>query len=265
MFCPECGKSIEDNSKVCTECGKEIAIAPSLDLAKRPTTKVIGAKKVKKPSNLSEGIKKIKSKKAFWIIIIAFAIVLTTLIVAMIIKAPHPITTAEKLSEKLGEQIVVLEKNAGIHVSATSASEAINAEMQFDYIYESEKIIKVDGVKVPEWIILFYADDNKIDRIIYRDFSNQKKSYKGEKLKEQVDFEDLEECTKLKEVEELLKLEPTTILYGDENSKSYGYRYYYIDKNKDEACESYVVTVDKDNKVTEVLDVEENKLLNTIK
>ena len=266
MFCPECGKPIEDNLKICSECGKEIPATPSLDSAKRPTTtNMKRKKKVKKPSKFSQEMKKLKTKKAFWIFIIAIAIVLTTLIVAMIIKGPHPITTAEKLSEKLGKQIVELEKNAGIHVSATSESEAINSEMQFDYIYESEKIIKVDGVKVPEWIILFHANDNKIDRIIYRDFSNQKKNYKGEKLKEQIDFEELEECTKLKEVEELLKLEPTSISYSEEGFKTYGYRYYYIDENKDEACESYIITVDEDNKVTSVNDIEENKLLNSIK
>lgn len=251
MFCPDCGASIDDNCESCYSCGKEFKHVSGQEPAQPVAVpKQTSDKKKNKPDNkFSAFFKKIRKSKITWIIIISAVIILVTLLIAFFLRKPHPVDIADKLSQKLGSEIVTIERNAKVHVNTSSASTAINAPKDFDYIYESEKLIKVDGVKVPEWTITFYAVDNDITRIYYRDYTQQKKYYKGKKLKKECNFSEIKDCSKLRDVEELIDLDPVSITYFVDGTKEYRYMYYFVNGEKDEVRKEYTIKVDGKNKV----------------
>lgn len=251
MFCPDCGAQIDDNCEKCYACGKEFRHASDDDTRKSPSAPAPSIDKKKKgmKSKLSSAVQKLKKKKITWIIIVSLAIILITLLIALIFHKSNPVGIADKLSEKIGEEIVSIEKNAKIHVNTKSASNVINAPGDFDYIYESEKLIKVDGVRVPEWTITFYAVDNNITKIYYRDYTQQKKYYKGEKLKKECSFDEIKDCSKLRDVEEIIGLKPLSITYYADKTKEYRYMYYFVSDDKDEVRKEYIIKVDQKDKV----------------
>lgn len=256
MVCPKCATTIDDNCETCYSCGLEFKHAT-------PDEKPPVNKKEKHKKKLS--LEKIKSKKT--IVIACIALIVLVAVIIFIISLFHKTgeEIAFKMSEKIGSNIVKIEKNAGVHVNTSSAYPAINKPADFDYIYESDKKIKVDGITVPEWAITLYATDSEITKIYYRDYSQQKKYYKGVKLKEVVEYSDLEDCKKLRDIQKELDINPVSITFYADETTDYRYMFYYIDKDKNEVRKEFIVTVDSKNKVLGITETDFQEENNNIK
>ncbi len=251
MVCPKCAALIDDNCESCYSCGMEFKHALS-DENKLPLTEEL--KQPKKESANKKKLAKINDKRKRIILIsISVIIVLATILVVILsLSKKSGEAIAFKMSKKIGQDIVKVEKSAGIHVNTSSVCPSINKPADFDYIYESKKKITVDGVKVPKWTITLYATDSDITKIYYRDYTSQKKHYKGVKLKKNVEIDDLKECNRLKDIQKEIDIDPVAITFFADKTKEYRYMFYYIDKDKNEQRAEYFVTINSKNIVTDI-------------
>lgn len=244
MVCPKCAAVIDDNCESCYSCGMEFKHA-SEEEKKLPQKEATNKKKLRKIN--------IKHKKLVivcFLLLLVLAIILTV-VLSLVKKSGEGI--AFKMSKKIGQDIVNVEKSAGVHVNTSSACPAINKPADFDYIYESDKKINVDGVTVPKWTITLYATDSDITKIYYRDYTSQKKYYKGVKLKKNIKLDDLKECNRLKDIQREIDIDPVSITFFADKTKEYRYMFYYIDKDKNEQRVEYMVTVNSKDIVTDII------------
>lgn len=256
MVCPNCATTIDDNCETCYSCGLEFKHATPDE---KPSTN--NKEKIKKKPSFD----KVKSKKTIFIACVALVVLICVIIFIISLFHKTGEEIAFKMSEKIGSNIVKIEKNAGVHVNTSSAYPAINKPADFDYIYESDKKIKVDGITVPEWAITLYATDSEITKIYYRDYTQQKKYYKGVKLKEAVEYSDLKECEKLKDIQTELDIDPISITFYDDKTTEYRYMFYYIDDDKNEVRKEYKVIVDSKNKILDIIETDFQEENNNIK
>ena len=252
--CPKCGKDIVDNSEIsffCSECGYKFNNHKQKKI------------KVKTQNSIFKKIKQLptffKSKKNLAILSVVIIVIFVFILFLNLLKEDG-LKIAYKTSEKIGQNIVKVEENAKIHVDTSSECNAINKSADFDYIYESDKKIEVDGVKVPEWIIKFYATDTDITKIYYRDYSLQKKNYKGKKLKEPIEYDDIKECKTLKQIKNKFDIDPISITFYNDNTKEYRYMFYYINSDKDEEVAEFIITFDKKDKVIGIIENDINNI-----
>ncbi len=259
MVCPKCAVLIDDNCDTCYSCGMEFrhAETPVKDNNEPPAPS-----KANKPISRLKNLN--KKKIIFFSAITIVFVVLIVLFVKFFVRKDG-ISLAYKLNEKIGQNIVKLEKNAKIHVNTSSSSPAINKPADFDYIYESDKSIEVDGVKVPEWTITFYATDTDITKIYYRDYTQQKKSYKGIRMKNPVDIDDLKKCSDLEEVEECFGFKPISITFHSDKTKEYRYMFYFNNDDKDEERREFIITFDESDDVKDISETKYNNLNNILK
>ncbi len=251
MVCPKCAAIIDDDCESCYSCGMEFKHALS-DENKLPQTQE--SKQPKKDPADKKKLLKINAKRKRVIIFSLLALILlaTILVVLLSLSKKSGEAIAFKMSNKIGQDIVKVEKSAGVHVNTSSACPSINKPADFDYIYESKKKINVDGVIVPKWTITLYATDSDITKIYYRDYTSQKKHYKGVKLKKNVELDDLKECNRLKDIQKEIDIDPVAITFFNDKTKEYRYMFYYIDKDKNEQRVEYFVTVNNKNIVTAI-------------
>jgi len=256
MVCPKCGVEIDENSEACYSCGLEFKHAEV------PQIEEVNDEKCKNKNSP----KKIKLKpvKVLIIAIISIAVLILAVLIFKAIFVQKGDKIAAKLGEMVGENIVQAVNNADVKLSEKSKSDAINSQLNFDYIYEDGKMIKVDGVKVPKWTIKIQMKDSDVFSVCYRNYQEQKKYYKGEKLKKPIKRSEIidGETTK-KEVEDLLRISPLSITYY-EGSTEYCYMYYYINKDKDEERDKIVVKFDNDDIVKSVEMTDFSKTCNPI-
>jgi len=240
---------------------------------KKPVKKTPDSKKVKPIENEINTEKKpikktLDSQKVKLVKIIAISIIsLVVIIIGVIIftalfgnngeKVADKLG-ADKLGAKIGSEIVVAEKNAKVHLAIDSASKALNKQGDFDYIYESDKLIKVDGIKVPKWAIKVVMKDKEVFSVSYRNFNEQKKSYKGEKLKKPITSSKIEIGMTLGNVKELFGISPLSITYFEDTTE-YRYMYYFINEDKDEERSEIIVSFDDDMNVSKVENVDLSK------
>lgn len=270
MVCPRCGTVIDENCEVCYNCQMEFKHA---EAEKKPDKSEKITKKDKKDKidkkdkkSLINKIKSAEKSKHFKIIAIAFASIVLIVVAVFILIAvfkPNGEKIASKLGKKVGENIVNATKYADVYLSDKSQSKAINKQGDFDYIYESEKMIKVDGVKVPKWVIKVEMKDDDVFSVYYRDYTSQKKNYKGEKLKSLVEASEIETGTSLKKVQSKLKISPLSIKYYNDTTE-YRYGYYFINEDKDEERHELVVVFDDDMKVIKAVDTDLSTIGNPI-
>ncbi len=264
MVCPKCAAIIDDNCESCYSCGMEFKHAlteekklPQNEEPNQPKKESANKKKLLKIND--------KRKKIILISLLAFIVLASITIVILSLSKKSGEGIAFKMSKKIGQDIVKVEKSAGVHVNTSSACPSINKPADFDYIYESKKKITVDGVKVPKWTITLYATDSDITKIYYRDYTSQKKHYKGEKLKKNVELDDLKECNRLKDIQKEIDIDPVAITFFADKTKEYRYMFYYIDEDKNEQRVEYFVTVNDKNIVTDIKQTDFIKDSNNIK
>lgn len=246
MKCPNCKAKLKEGSVKCSECGYELA-----------------EKNEKKKSFFSFGKSKNDSapvseetaiKSSFKLkIIIAFVILIVVAVIAAVIvsnvNANRGRRLAENLSEAIGRSIVVAEKNAKVELIEESASAAANkllARQGASYLYESSNEVKVDGVHYPKWIIyVSFDDESDISKVEYFDFGLLEDNYKGEKTKAEIDTSQIVVDDKKKDVENLLKIEPTMIEYTADTIKCC-YNYYFINDDGDEEARAFYIVYSAD-------------------
>ena len=170
----------EETAEYCFSCGTQL-IQPQVNLENREIKK----KETFKPVTM---FKNIKHKKIICAAALVIVAVILTLLIVSVFSQENGMKIAYNMRQNLGQNIVTVERSAKVHVNTFSAFSAINKPADFDYIYESEKGIVVDGVNVPEWTITLYAVDTEITKIYYRDYTQQNKNYKGTKFKQPVEY-----------------------------------------------------------------------------
>lgn len=251
MVCPKCASIIDDDCESCYSCGMEFKHAltdenmlPRIEELKQSKKESANKKKLPKLSD--------KKKRLILISLLTLVVLITIIFVILLLSKKTGEGIAFKMSKKIGQDIVKIEKSAGVHVNTSSACTSINKPADFDYIYESKKKISVDGIKVPKWTITLYATDSDITKIYYRDYTSQKKHYKGVKLKENVELDDLKECNRLKDIQKEIDIDPVAITFFADKTKEYRYMFYYIDKDKNEQRVEYFVTVNAKDIVTDI-------------
>lgn len=225
MICPECETLNDDNAEFCINCGA----------------------KLEKGNIKNKEEKKKGTNNLLKIILVTVAVLLVAVIVLIIYLSGKNIKgfkTAEKLSQTIGQDIIATAKITPLEEK--SVSEALNNIAAADYYYESGKLIKVDGVNVPEWSVGVYLVQTKINKVTYRDYTVQDKNYKGEKCDNYISFDKINSSMTVDDVNQYMGISPSMITWYI-NSKEYTYRYYYIDDSNNE--KAYIITVkfDADN------------------
>lgn len=189
-----------------------------------------------------------KSNKKIGILILAAVVVV--LIVALvffiigIIKGNEGVRASEKLRGDLGKSIAMAEKNSGVTLSTTSEFAVLKDIVDYDYLYESSTIIKVGGVRVPEWAVFVQLDNNdKIASVVYYDFGVLKKNWKGQKTDSKISGSDITYNMTKKEADKIVTVDPLATKYSNDDTCSYLYKYYYVDDTGSGNEEAYYLLV----------------------
>ena len=253
LVCPKCSVEIDDTCEVCYSCGMEFKHIDT-EISSEKTVEKIS----QKPPRKIKVLKHAKLIKIIGVATIALVLIIVIFIFLSAIFATKGEKIAEKLSKKIGEQIVDAESFANVHLAVKSASNAINKQGDFNYIFEADNLIKVDGVKVPNWTIKVVMKDSEVFSIYYRDYREQKNYYKGEKLQNPIDTSKIEIGISKSKVESIFNISPLSITYY-QNTADFRYVYYFINSDKDEESRQVVVTFDEKMKVQKVTENELNK------
>ena len=234
MTCPNCEAIVAEGERFCPNCGADMQLVSNTDEIKQP--------KKEKSNNL------IKLIPAVIIIIVVAAI---TLFIIKLVADGQGENTLEKFSENLGRSVAMAEKNTKLELKTTSEYSILKDINNYDYIYESEKSTKVEGINIPEWVIFISIDDNdKIKTVTYYDFKVLKKSWKGEKISEKFDTNLINFKMPLKEAKKIIPLKPLAITCSNNDETLYLYKYYFTDtEDKNEKAYYLTVGYDMDNNV----------------
>lgn len=238
VVCGKCQCVNEDENEFCSNCGERL---------------VKQDKKRKKDKKSDRKNAHINIKKRKLMLLLAACVVLVVAIVIGIVmifsrRDSGAYDIAKKLGDKCGQEIVVAEKNAGIHMSVKSESDAINEMEDAKYFYESGSMVKVDGVKVPEWSIKIDMQQDVIHKVYYRNYKSQVKNYKGVKVSNEIRVLKIQEGMSRKDVEDIVDIDPVSITWYDD-SVVYDYNYYLVDSNDNEKAYKIKITYDKKFKV----------------
>lgn len=253
MVCPKCATIIDDNCDKCFNCSMEFKHSDEI----QEVVKATKNKKIISP----EKAKRNKIIKIVLISVAAVAVIISIIVLINILLTPDGLKISQKLGENIGQSIVVAEKNAKVHLSDKSQSAAINNQADFDYIYESNDMIKVDGVRVPKWTIKISMKEREVFSVYYRNYADQKNYYKGKKLDGPVNASDISVGMNSIDVANKFKASPTSITYY-ENQIDYCYVYYFINQNKDEERRGIIISFGRDSKVSKVTEIELSKFYN---
>lgn len=239
MICPRCKSEIPDDSKYCSICDKKIKIKKNLFKSKE--TADSSFEKVE--DNLS-----LKKKLKFLLaVIITVVVVLIILLIVLKVNNVSGINTAKDLSKYINKPILTARNETDIHLLEESKYNGVNSLAQFDYLVESEKNIKIDGVKYPHWAVYIVLNDNdQIAKVQYTDYKKLKKHHKGVKLNEEIDLSKFSKGDKYKKVSAEIDIEPFSVVYAD-GITTYIYKYYFINSHKDEQGMSLAVVYNKKN------------------
>lgn len=244
MVCPKCHSVNESSSEFCYNCGAKLEETKKKRLFRGGST---SKKKISK--------KNIIMFAAIGLLVIAIIVVAIMFFTSL--KSSKGEKIAKKLGSKVGNEIVVAEEYAGVHMSVESKSEAINKIADAKYIYESDEMIKVDGVKVPEWIIKIDMRQDIIHKVYFRNYKLQDKNYKGVKVDSPVRILKVQEGMTLEDIEDIFGIDPVSITYYEDTTE-YEYRYYCLNEDKDEESYNVKVIFDENMKVS---DIQEQDLL----
>ncbi|NLP26886.1 MAG: hypothetical protein GX365_06020 [Clostridiales bacterium] len=203
------------------------------------------------------------TKKGFKVII-AIALVILIIIVALIIFIMINKNDGERiaisLSEKLGSTAEKAAANANVKLKKTSNYNFINDMGGVSDIYESKSTIKINGINVPEWVILCYSDKNgKLEEVSYFNYKILKNNINGMKSNGRIDIDKIEDGFTIEETEKILNLEPIQVMRNNDDKKIYKYKYFYEDsKTKNEKSYYITIMLNFDDKVMAVQETEDN-------
>lgn len=255
MKCPICKVEIPEGDNKCSGCGYTLN---SEKKEMKEKKLFFRKKKVEAAAEESESKSKTKLKLIFALI----GVLIIALIVAIIVgtvNANRGRRLAEDLSEAIGRSVAVAEKNAKVELIEESDCAAANKLMLrqgASYLYESSKEVEVDGVSYPKWLIYVIFDEKSdISKIEYYDFDVLEKNYKGEKAKAEIDTSQIVLGDKKKDIDKMLKIDPSKIEYTADTIKCC-YNYYFINDDGDEEAKAFYIMYSSDEKVISVYRVD---------
>lgn len=265
MRCPECGGEIGENDIICSGCGAEIINASETVYAEpeereeRDTPQKRGKKAGK------NGTEKNK-KRRFAIIVRAAAAVVIIAVIAVIcvvIAGNIRMSKGRKLfdSVPLGRDVEYIGTQVGAEFAAAGASGygAVNhISGYYNYVCEAEKSVTVDGIPLPEWVVLLREKDGAVTEAKLYNFGVLKHGWMGERTAEMIDPSSAVEFgSSVKAAERSLGLKPYAVIKESGNNTSvYVYRYHCVDSQTGSNCVKniYVVSNDVDGKVVDAYD-----------
>lgn len=253
MKCPNCGKTVGEHDGVCSNCG--IALPEIIDVEDTSIVKKFSHKKEKaplgttKPSGADKLRRKMGGRKGKLILIGVAVILLVVLVILIIVSLSS--SKGRKIADKtmayIGADIGMAEKDADVHFKDESAYKGLNNAVKYDYIYESDDDVKVDGITYPEWAVLVTVNENeKIDSVKYSNFKTLKADVNGKERDKVVNLDKFETGVSGKTVLDEIDLDYYSITYT-KDTISYVYRYWYTTADGDKQPVVLNVSFDRDN------------------
>lgn len=230
MKCPGCKSIVSENDKVCHACGYDL------------TGSISEIKDEKNLKNKNQKkLDKIKQNKQFRLILIiaaAVVVILIILIIMLSLASSKGLRKSEKLAKKIGQPISKAADYAGIEFSPESDFAGLSMITDSQYIYESDKKVKINGVNMPKWAVIVEEDIyGNLSEVKYYDFRVLEDDINGFKKKTRLDYSSIQPGTSEKAADKLVDMDPYIVSFTNENiSKTY--KYYYKDKQT-ENIEAY--------------------------
>ena len=267
MDCPKCKAAVENSAAFCTNCGYDFSSDNIIDTLDKSVSeskeKKIKEKKEKRYLlNFKKKAEKAdeNAKKRRLIIVRAVLITAAVLIIfaafvviASLIKSNEGIKTLDNIP--IGRDLAYAESKTGKDFVLISRHTAVADICEFDGIYESDKVVKSEGVNLPEWAVTVQlGDDQSIQKASYYDFAVLQNGWKGQSCSEEIGIDVVEYGMTEKEVERKLGFKPYVVIKDIDNTITYIYRYYYSDTltGDDVVCNYCVIFNDVDGNVKDV-------------
>lgn len=260
MNCPKCGAEIPDDAAFCGNCACDISQAlteqkcaeDKTEPEKKKTALRFGGKKKK-----SDKKDKPENNKKLLRIVIAAVVVIAIVAVIIYVLSVFSVSAGEKVTRNvpLGRDIDYVETKAGVDFTTASKYASLKNVASYDYVCESDNGIKIDGIHLPEWtVMLGLSGDKTVNRVVYYDFSQLQKSWKGDQHKEEIASGTVIYGMKESAVGKALGMKPYTIIKDIDNTSTYVYRYCYPEAETGNTivCNYFVVFDDIDGTVKDV-------------
>ncbi len=266
MICPKCGKENSEDAAFCGECGYDFSsdnIMNALDNgdseSEKPSSKKEKrrSKKEKDKRNNGENTDNKKSKKTkVKVILVAVAVIIVVIAVAVLVLF-FSSTEGEKVLNNIpiGRDVAYAESKTGRNFTTVSKYAAVEDIAAFDNICEADSGLRVEGIQYPEWAVtISLAEDKTINKVVYYDFSQLQKNWKGHHSNDEIPLARIEYGMSEKSVERAMGFKPYTIIKEVDNNVTYVYRYYYSDDvtGNDVVCNYSVVFDDANGSVKDV-------------
>lgn len=245
MTCPHCDATVAEGVQYCPTCGADIS---EIDETEEKSPK----KTANKPG---QGRKRLNLMLAA---VVAIVILALAVIIAVKVSSDEGERIAADISDKIGRSIALAEKNANVTLSAASQYPILKEVEDFNYIYEADKSVKVEGIHLPEWAIYVETDSNdRITTVTYYNYKVLESNWKGQKASQKIDSTIVEYGMSIREAEKVIPLKPLSITRSYDDTTRYRYKYYYVDEeNKNELAYYLDITFDVDNNITDISNTE---------
>lgn len=262
MECPKCRKTVPDDAYDCPFCGTKIRERRDEGKRKRKLFKreeknkeadrISGFEaenkkkvrlKVRAKKEISERLKYIAFGVSAAVILVVIAVLVNSLLSADGEKY------AESAAEYIGRDVAKFQNDTQIHLSESSAFDAVNEAVSFDYVYESEDTLRAGGKTYPEWAVFVKVSDyNYITDVVYTDFSRIKKDMRGKKADAEITLDRFAKGDKRSSVLKYIGLDPYSISRSETGAVVYTFKYYFERSNGDEQAVLLRAVFDEDNK-----------------
>lgn len=278
MKCPNCGCNMGSATKFCTSCGFDFSAPPveepQIDIdenkktedSKENTENDSSSKKKKhrhrkkeKKSESSEKKPRVRFISARTGMIIAIIVILFAILAGVfamvVIGRGNGKRVYDKLNSKLGSTVTSAEKSAGIELMRNSNYKFIPNIEDFNYVYECENTVLINGVHIPEWAIFCTEDKGGIlSTVKYYNFSVMRNNPNGSKSDSHIDFQTMKNTGKTKSnLDSELSITPFVTISSDDGTVKYVYKYYYTDiESHDEISYYATITFDSDGGISDV-------------
>lgn len=232
MKCPGCHSVVSEKDKVCHACGYDLTGS----ISEIKDEKNLQNKNQKKIDKLRQN----KQLRMILIIVGAVLVLLIILIIMLSLASSKGIRKSEKLAKKIGQPMTKAADYAGIEFSHESDFAGLSMITDSQYIFESDKKVKINGVNMPKWAVIAEEDIyGNLAEVKYYDFRVLEDNINGFKKKSRLDYTGIQPGTSEKAADKLMDMDPYVVSFTNENISKI-YKYYCKDKQT-ENFEAYNV------------------------
>lgn len=242
MKCPNCGNKVGEHDAICPACGSEMFVDTTLAeklFSKNPEPMPDdesfekGSKKQKK-QRLSGSKIDLHSLKLIAIAVLSVAVIILGVILVFQMRGNKGEKYAKKASDFIGADFEIASKKLDFKIKQESGYKGLTAVVDYDFVAESDKEVRIDGVNYPEWAILFKLENNKhISEVRYINFKGIKSDIKGVKKEHNVNLDKFTFGSDKASVEKELDMKYYSVSYT-KDGEAYIYRYWYENDSGDE-------------------------------